>query len=484
MAINPAISLGVQPPQVRSPLESMQRAVTIADSLARMQENQQAAKQRAQEAPVRAAEMAAKAKDLADQKSFDDLVSGSVRFNPETKDVDYGDPVELEGKFKASNIGHLYPTFMENQAKLKSQHRTQAMAEINDLNKRLEMEATPAGNFLAEKDPAKKKKAWPALRAMLVSMDPSRGKILPYDYDAAVVDAKLEELVSAYDQTKTISERLAEAQDREAMARFEDSKLTPEQQWAKLNPGVPMPAEFRDKATYKKAGLQPPSVSTYNKKPIVLQGSDVPADAVDAAGRYIPESWRQPGKRVQLDRSSGEDVYQVVEDAKQTNEQRELARAQEAYAFTLGKNVASLSPVEKVKAETWYAGMTPSKVTEFAQRLSLYNRDPETYKELFGRGDKTELTAAQVATVIGRINANAARQFLTGAAREAFITSELAALEAAGVKTRVTPKADPTPTGGGKIATRAQVEAAAAKAGITFDEAKKKIEAAGGKVAP
>src|SRR5688572_1052460 len=96
MPIDPNIALSVRPPQVRSPLESMDRAIRISDMVAIQNQRAQEAKYRQEEEPVRKAELAyrrskvaAEEAKLAEDTVLKDAFRQTMKFDDESGDIAY-----------------------------------------------------------------------------------------------------------------------------------------------------------------------------------------------------------------------------------------------------------------------------------------------------------------------------------------------------------------------------------------------------------
>lgn len=98
-----------------------------------------------------------------------------------------------------------------------------------------------------------------------------------------------------------------------------------------------------------------------------------------------------------------------------TFEEKRAQIIESGYAESIGKPVASLTSMDKVKALGWLPSLTPKAKNEFQQRLELYQRDPATYNALFGREDK-DVSGLDLAGIVQRTLTNS--RDITGAIDE------------------------------------------------------------------
>lgn len=478
MPIDPNISLQVRSPQIKSPLDAYSKSISIMDMMSQLQERQQIQKQREQEAPLRAAVAQSQLQKLKEEQMMNTALDNSVSYDPEIGDLKY-DKEKAAAFFGQNNAMHLLPEFDDQASKRLTAHRTQAIDELTNANKLLEFAATPAENFLAL-DEDKKKSQWPTLRSTLIRTDPTRGKILPYNYDPAVIDPKLQELVSAYQQTQDMGQKLTDAksraQVRELMEKEENATLSVEDLWTKVGgKGTPTP-QFRNEVIAQRANVKPPAVGSYTQ-----------AVALRKLG-------------LKLDPDTGETVP-LAESELSDREKADLAYRQAGADLREAQEEAASALADARKAQT---DPNSQAFKDAKRRLDIAQQNANTARGRLGIQQETlELkksagggfTLAQQKSAVEKINAAIAKEFAEPGSPEAkaIWDREAAHYRALGMEIpeydqigpmvplkRPTPP--PPPKATGKIARKADVEAAAKKAGITFDELKKRIEAAGGKV--
>ncbi len=176
---------------------------------------------------------------------------------------------------------------------------------------------------------------------------------------------------------------------------------------------------------------------------------------------------------------------------------RRVRIVEEAYAQReLHKDPAALTSFDRVKAAEWGAKMSPEKQTEIDKRVALYDKDPEKYNAIFGRGGEVS-AAARVGLVRGifsDLRAINKDERQTPEEDKKYYEDQRSIYKSMGVDIpaydEAQRKADAAAAPAkGKTTTRAEVEAAVKRANdkgakTTYDEAVKKIEAAGGKVLP
>ena len=137
MAINPNISLAIQPAQVRSPLESFQRAVSIRDMLQGIAEEPQ--RRKLQQLQMRTAELDVQGAELQAAKAAKDARMETARqaafSQNRTWDEEKGWQVNVPGAVKM--LGRDYPELaMEIQGKEAQIQREAAQQSINDWTQR------------------------------------------------------------------------------------------------------------------------------------------------------------------------------------------------------------------------------------------------------------------------------------------------------------------------------------------------------------
>ena len=442
MAINPSIPLHVQQPKIDSPLDAMQRQLSISDMIGQMNERAQMSEQRKLGMAATKAQMSDQDRLRADQKALDGVMDKHWKFDAATGKSTIDDNGVL-----AELPGHLHPTYQDRKSNFLTQRNKQVLEELESAHKITEALGVPAKNFLALPE-EKRATEYPAVLRALAQADPSLATKLPpaYTPDAAV---KLQELVTQRDQIRTIADKVKESEDASKLTELEDDKLDPEARWKKYNPEAgDMPVWYKNAIIAKKSGVNAPPASTYvDKKITTLNGNNLPEDAVDRDGTAIPTSQRNPETLLeQRQDSNGKIYYQVTKSAAQTTKEKEHARIEKAYAMAVGKKYEDLTDAERVEADAWYTRKTPQKQTEHDKRLALYERDPQTYAGLYGHGvnDDRPLTAAQKATILGRINTEISRRSELSAGQQADLRkARLDELKEAGIDLGATPAAKP-----------------------------------------
>jgi hypothetical protein len=436
VAIQPDISLGIRTPQVESPMDALHKAVSIADMIAQTRERQQIAKQRQLQAPVLQAQSEAELRKLAEDKAMDEAFNQSATYNPEVGDIEY-DQAKGAAHLQSQKMAHLLPTYQDQVDKRRTAHRNQVINESNAELERTKDEGEIAENFLALEEP-KRDENYINLRRSLVGMDPGLAQALPQKYDASVAD-NLKKVVDHRQQVMGVADKLKEAQQRETLEKVKDDQLSPEDRWKKYNPNAgEMPAWYKNAVTAKKSGINPPAATTYQDKKITtLNGNNLPEDAIDREGNAIPDTQRTADTLIEQRQDPGGKIYyQVTKSVAKGTKEKEHERIEKAYAFAIGKKYENLTDGERVAADGWYTRMTPQKQTEFDKRLGLYEKSPETYSALFGHGANVDkpVTAAQKATILGRINTEISRQGLSGQKAVDFRNQRLQELKEAGVE--------------------------------------------------
>lgn len=177
---------------------------------------------------------------------------------------------------------------------------------------------------------------------------------------------------------------------------------------------------------------------------------------------------------------------------KESTADRRVRIVEEAYAQQeLHKDPAAMTSFDRVKAAEWGTKMSPEKQTEIDKRVALYDKDPAKYNAIFGRGG--EVTAAArvglVRGIFSDLRAINKDEPKTPEEDKKYYEEQRSIYKDMGVDIpaydEATRKAEAAAAPAkGKVATRAQVEASAKRNGITYEEAVKRIEAAGGKVGP
>ncbi len=433
--IDPQLSLDVKTPQFASPLDQLGKAASIADTVAQIQQRQAQAAAEAEQAPLRRMQIAAQTKQVAEANALKGAFDGAVAYDPDSKDITYDDDKAAQ-ILHQQNMDYLMPQYQSQKDQQRTAHRTQALGELDQTNQVIARVAVPAENFLALDGPGKAK-AYPALRATLIQVNPASAKILPYEYDPEVVDPKLQQTVDQHEQTKDVAEKLTDAQKKEALQAIADKTMSVEDLWKKKGgEGAPTP-QFRNAVVAQRAGVQAPPPASYIDKPLLTEkipGNKLPVDALGADGEPIAGEDRLPDNAFKaMKRGDGSTYYLPVFGAKPNVQQVKDAKVQAAYAFSLGKNVADLNAMEKAQADTWYKALTPEKQTDFERRLALYEKDPNTYQALFGHGTAGSVTPAIKATILGRINAAIAKQGLDGKDAADYKAERLQELKDAGI---------------------------------------------------
>lgn len=435
MATDPSIPLQVRPAQIASPMDAMQRAVTIADSVSQMQQRQRLAPAQNAQAKLAVTQATAAQAQLDDSTLLDQIADANVSYDEAAHDIKL-DKEAAAAELQKRGKAHLIPVLTEKYDALVQARRTRALKEIDDAHKVTDALGIPAQSFL-DTDEAERPAKYPALLQTLGQVDPSILRSMPAQYDENAL-AKINEIIDHRQQIRAVGDKLKEAQDRAALAEMKDDELDPEVRWRKYNKDAgPMPLWYRDAIAAKKSGIKGPVASTYvDKKVTAMNGNNVPEDATDREGTAIPTSQRTPETIFeQRQDSNGKLYYQVTKSEAKTSKEKEHARIEKAYAMSIGKKYEDLDDGDRVNADIWHAKLLPEKQTEIDKRLALYERDPETYGALFGHGatgDKP-LTAAQKATILGRINTDITRQALTGKGATDFKNARLAELKDAGI---------------------------------------------------
>lgn len=182
------------------------------------------------------------------------------------------------------------------------------------------------------------------------------------------------------------------------------------------------------------------------------------------------------------------ETVQAKED-KESDKAKEVAKIEAAYAMAKGIKPEKMTALDQVKAVQWYNQLDPDRATEFDKRLALYRSDPKTYEALYGHGDDVDkdLTKAQKATILGRIDTQIASLKGSGSLRkpgeaEAYKKEKLAELKAAGISLDDVKPAAPAPAG--RAAKRADIIAAGKKAGVSDADAIKRWTDAGNTISP
>ncbi len=235
MATYPNLSLDVMQPQIETPDQATQAKVSIADSMAQLQERQARAKDYAAQAPIRQAQAANQLQGFAEKKALDQAFAGSIKpYDPAVGDIEYDDDkagqildsTNIPGVGKASYLRAQYQAQKDQQ---RASHRQQAISELTQTNQANDIIAIPSENFLtrngehkpgesySDADIAAMKAEYPAIRAQAVKVNPANGKILPYDYDPDIVNPKLQSFVDQHNQNKDVQQKLADAQGKEKL---------------------------------------------------------------------------------------------------------------------------------------------------------------------------------------------------------------------------------------------------------------------------
>jgi len=445
--IDPSIPLNVRQIQPLSPMDAIQRSIAIADMVAGMQERQQVAKQRKEEAPLRTARIDKEKRELADVSMLDSVLDKHWKLN------DAGDTIMDDAAAKRELPGHLHPIYDAQKTAFLKSKRQGILDEYSTQKQVIDNLGSAADSFL-DLDDEQRAAQYPAFLETVRGVNPALAQSFPPQYDPTNAASKVQDLSYEAFRVKDATSKVKWHQDRDDLRVF---KMTPQQIWKEDHPedaDSEAPEWWVNAIEARKRGLKEPPVSMYKPTRIgTLTGDNLPADATDDQGNSIAADLRRA--EVSFDRfrdpATGKSYYQAGKTAAKTSREKEHERVERAYAVAVGKKYEDLDDRDRVAADAWYKKLTPAKATEFDKRLALYSRDPETYAALYGHGaDDKPLTQAQKATIINRINADISKQGLTGETAANYRASRVKELKEAGIEISVaaaTPTAKPQPGG-------------------------------------
>lgn len=430
-----SIPLSVRPQDVRSPLESLQRGLSVADMISGMQDRAQLAKLRA--ADVRAANLKLQEdqKTVDEKNAFDQVLNDNLTIDPDTKDVAFPDDATVLKSLKAKGVGHLFPKYDAERNKLLSDRRTRLSEELESSKQQADAVSSPIESFLEDADATSRAAKYPALVETLKKINPKFASQLPAQYDPR--DTTLQNTVAHAFSLKDQGERLKYFETREQNRIFTS---TPDELWKADHPDEKdgkAPKWFVNAIQAHKDKISTPPTSLYQDRKITaMTGDNLPEDAIDRTGKPIPPDQR--ARTIEFDvrqDPDGQIYYQVGKTEKATTKEKEHERTERGYAFAMGKKYEDLTPEDKIKADSWYTKLTPAKQTEFDKRLSLYSKDPQTYAALYGHGVDVDkpLTSAQKASILNQINNQIARQLLNPKEAAAYKTERVNELKDAGI---------------------------------------------------
>lgn len=341
MAVDPGIALSVRPPQVRSPLESMQRAISIADMVAGLQQRQQEARYRAEEEPVRRAELAAHRRKLEDDTALTEAFKQTVKYNPDVDDLEY-DLQAATNLLTSKNRADLLPRYV-------SEMNTERAAYTHQWLQRAEPLANATENFLALPE-EQRAEHWLPYRRVAGQLDPG-AKALGNQYTPEIVP-KLEQFVAKRNAFISRAEKIkAQAEAEKAKAelakmRAETSRITKEAQSSQERIDTAFELFKTTGAVAKDATLE--GLSEEKRRELfVAAGIPVPAERVKSEATIERE---------------------VIE---------------QAYAEKNKLDPAKLTASQKVAARQWSEKLSPEKKTDMQILMGLYRSNKPEDRKLF-----------------------------------------------------------------------------------------------------
>ena len=345
MAINPNISLSVQPPQRYSPLDSMQKTIAIADMVAQGHERQQTAK-------LNRLRLDEAEKGLADSRAVEDAFNESFKMNDDGTDVDFDLP-KAAAILKSKNMAHLYPKVEQQVNTRRSEFRQRAAEELKWALGQIEGAGMVAENWLARPE-AERPAYYLPLQRVIDKMGLKQQLGLPSQYDPATVVPRLEGVVAERNMLKDQASVLEQADKRERAAA-ELAKIKAET--VKLNrEGLPLEEQI-------KKGF----------------------DAFRATGALPATATLEtltPKQRRELHVAVGIDVDPEKVQGEQAIE-RELVETAYAEKVLKGKPHSQMTAAEKVEAQRWNKTRTPDKLTDQERLISLWRSGKPEDKALF-----------------------------------------------------------------------------------------------------
>lgn len=333
-------------PEVRSPLESQERAIRISDMIASQTQRAQEAKYRQEEAPVRQAELALRRKKAAVEEAQleeDTILKNAFRqtmkYNDETGDIDYDQE-------KASTIlpPELLPRYRSEVGAQKAEDRKAAMAEANAWLSSNKIVGDVVENFTTIKE-EERPDQWINFRRALVKLDPQAAAALPQKYTPEILPA-LQGMIQQRDMVRSTAEKLAAAQKAEE--------------------------EALDLQTKKAAATK---AETDLKKATKID------EFTNASGERVL-AMQQPDGTVTYEKSS-EKVKTI------SDKQAETELIEEAYGQLRlkGKTRDKMTAAEKVAAKRWDEAASknadPTKRTDLDKMMELYRSPKPEDRALF-----------------------------------------------------------------------------------------------------
>jgi hypothetical protein len=425
--------------------------------LQQIRDNQQLAGLRAAETKTRMLQAQAQQKQLQDQSALDSAFDSNLSYDEDAGDLKldkkaFGTALTNAGK------GHLIARGMQQFDDMMADRRAKAIQEIKDNEFVFNQAGTIAENFKALPDDQKAGQYNGTVRALSKVM-PNALKMMPPEYGPDA-DAKLDEFLQHKQQVEDVGTQLQDKQKKNALGFANNlATKTDQEMWDIYHPeskGQTPPSWWAGEMLAARSGglVKAPPASTYQTRrlgngTVVLQPGE---EAYDFSGAPIAENKKGQGHSFYVYDRGGQKFYEEAPQ-KETTKQLEHDRIEKAYAFTIGKTWkgADWTDADAIKADKWYTEQLPSKKTEIDKRLEIYERSPDLYQALFGHGgtgaDKA-VTRAQIATIIGRINAEITKQGLTGKKADDFKAARVKELKDAGIDVTAPPAPPSKPTGG------------------------------------
>lgn len=325
MAIDPNISLNVRPVQVRGPLESFERAVTVRDMIQRMKSEKETERLRQAEVKLREAQVTAEERRVRDESIFNETIGRHVKYDPAKKDLDYDDAA-ITSDLQKLGAAHLLPKFNESRQKMLETARERAIKELDDTIRKVDMIGVPAENFLALSED-QRGGAYPSLIQTLGRLDPSIPAKLPPQYGPDALGL-IQGVADQRKQIMTVGDQLKEAQARKAITA-------------------------------------PPALKTDHFPP----GSRV--RVTDQSGKVVEQF----------------DVPFKPEDKPDAQVKRELVEEAYGQLKLKGKTREQMTAAEKHAAKIWDEGLTaakdPEKLTDMQRLMQLYRSGKKEDMALF-----------------------------------------------------------------------------------------------------